>query len=105
MEGHVRAIVAMLERSTTWSDLLQALDVRLISFRDLGLAENADDRTVWRAVQAAGAMLITDNRNHDSSDSLQAAIETENAPDKIPVATIGNLKRFRRDRDYAERVA
>ena len=104
IEGHVRALLNLLKRSE-WYEALEILDVSLITFEALGLKEDADDRTVWRAVQARGAMLITNNRNKAKADSLQSTIDSENDLDKIPVITLSSSDRFLRDRAYAMRAA
>ena len=49
-------------------------------------------------------MLITNNRNEDSPESLEATIRQHNTPESLPVFTIGNLDNFRLSRAYAERV-
>ena len=49
-------------------------------------------------------MLVTDNRNHDSADSLEAAIRKQNQSDSLPVFTISDISRFQTSRAYAEKV-
>jgi hypothetical protein len=49
-------------------------------------------------------VLITNNRNDDSPDSLEATIRQHNTPNCLPVFTIGNLDNFRLNRAYAEQV-
>jgi hypothetical protein len=49
-------------------------------------------------------VLITNNRNADSEDSLEVAIREHNTPNSLPVLTIGNVDRFRKSRKYAEKV-
>jgi len=50
------------------------------------------------------ALLITNNRNEDSPDSLEATIRQHNTSDSLPVFTVGNLDKFRLSRAYTERV-
>jgi hypothetical protein len=59
---------------------------------------------IWQLCQAEKLVFITDNRNHDSADSLESAIQLHNSPDALPVFTIADLNRFRTSRSYAERV-
>jgi hypothetical protein len=48
---------------------------------------------------------MTDNRNDDGPDSLEATIRNENQAGSLPVVTIADTDRILRDRLYAERVA
>jgi endo-alpha-1,4-polygalactosaminidase (GH114 family) len=54
--------------------------------------------------QAEQLVLITDNRNLDSEDSLEATIRRHNTPESLPVFTIAYLNQFRKDDSYVERV-
>jgi hypothetical protein len=87
-----------------WDDFWQDLDCAFCRFEDLGLADNASDATVWRAWQEHGVILIMGNRDAEGPDSLEGTIETENGPDCLPVLTLANSSRVRRDRSYAEAV-
>ncbi len=49
-------------------------------------------------------ILITDNRNDESPESLNAAIRTFSTPQSLPVFTIADLDRFGTSRAYEERV-
>jgi hypothetical protein len=49
-------------------------------------------------------ILITNNRNSDSPDSLEATIRRYNTAHSLPVFTIADLDKFRMNRSYAERV-
>jgi hypothetical protein len=59
---------------------------------------------IWRTCQTEQLILITDNRNLDAPDSLEAAIREHNQPESLPVFTISDLKTFRKSRTYAEKV-
>ena len=59
---------------------------------------------IWRRCQAEQLVLITNNRNQDSPDSLETTLRLYNTPDCLPVFTIGDLDKFRISRAYAERV-
>ena len=76
----------------------------LLRFEDVGLEPSATDIEIWKICQAEGLILITNNRNEDTPDSLEAAIRTLNTPSSLPVFTIGNLGRFQRSPEYADRV-
>ena len=49
-------------------------------------------------------ILLTNNRNDDGPDSLEAAIRQHNTADSLPVFTIGNVGRLEMSRAYAEEV-
>ena len=49
-------------------------------------------------------ILLTGNRNKDGSDSLEQTIRDENAPDSLPVVTIGITDRLE-ERVYREQCA
>ena len=88
-------------KETGWDQVLQFHFKRL---RDYGLPANLPDQEIWRFVQTQRLLLITNNRNEDSPHSLEATIRRDNSPDCLPIFTIGDLDKFRKNRDYAERV-
>jgi hypothetical protein len=104
IQGHVDVLVHLLE-SDAWIELWRALGLRYITFRDVGLNEQATDATVWQLCQEQGYVLITSNRNQKSPDSLEATIRDRSTPDSLPVLTLADAERFRNDREYAGRVA
>jgi hypothetical protein len=59
---------------------------------------------VWNVCQAEELILITDNRNLDSEDSLEATIRRNNSPESLPVFTIADMNQFRTNNPYAECV-
>jgi hypothetical protein len=59
---------------------------------------------IWQRCQAEQLIFITNNRNQDSPDSLEATIRQHNNPACLPVFTVGDLDRFRKSRAYAMRV-
>jgi hypothetical protein len=70
----------------------------------VGLSAAASDRDIWHRCQAEQLILVTDNRNDDSPESLEATIRQFGVADSLPVFTIANLRRLGADRAYAERV-
>jgi hypothetical protein len=76
----------------------------LCRFRDVGLPFASTDQEVWNICQAEQLVLITDNRNLDSDDSLEATIRRNNTPASLPVFTIADMSEFRTDNIYVERV-
>ena len=85
--------------ATGW---LALLPVQVVTFAEVGLACNANDRDVWRFAQAHGMMLITENRNMKGPHSLEQTIREENTAQSLPVLTIGRVDRLD-ERQYCER--
>ena len=73
-------------------------------FEEVGLASTATDFEVWQACQAQQLVLLTDNRNLRTPDSLEATIRQHNTPTALPVFTIADMNRFRTSRDYVDKV-
>lgn len=87
-----------------WQEFWEGLGIGAFTLADLGLAGNTRDVEVWRLCQSRGLVLITGNRNHDGTDSLDATIQSEGTPDSLPVLTIADPLELRDSRDYAEQV-
>jgi hypothetical protein len=103
IQGHVEHLVERMQ-SADWADLWHGLGLVLRRFEDIGLSASSSDHEVWNACQAEESILITDNRNLDSEDSLEATIRRSNTPESLPVFTIGDVDEFRTNSAYAERV-
>jgi hypothetical protein len=101
--GYVEALVQQMQ-AERWADFWSALGLLVKRFEEVGLAPESSDLEIWQTCQAEQLILITDNRNQDSPDSLEAAIHQHNQPDCLPVFTIADLNKFRKSRDYVERV-
>jgi hypothetical protein len=101
--GQIIYLVRMMQ-SGQWGDFWNDLGLALFRFEDVGLNFDATDVEIWKLCQANELVLITDNRNNDSSDSLAAAIRHFNSSTSLPVFTIARLDRFCTNREYAERV-
>ncbi len=93
---------------------LERLDVKFVfdtiklhfaTFQQLGIDQAIDDRTLWHYCQDEGWILLTDNRNHDDADSLQATLNDSWLAGQLPVITIGNKDRFGHDWPYTLRVS
>jgi hypothetical protein len=102
--GHVEYL-ARLMQAGSWAGFWQDLGLVLRHFADVGLSLSSTDLEIWRHCQAEQLLLITNNRNADSPDSLEAVIRSHNTPRSLPVFTIADVDRLRRSQDYAERVA
>lgn len=90
MEGQAILLWGTLA-AERWLDLIP---LRLLTFGEVGLPFNSDDRTVWRFVQAQRMLLLTDNRSMKGPDSLEQTIREERTPTTLSVITIGSLDRL-----------
>src|SRR5260370_1153796 len=88
--GQVAYLVQMMQ-AKPWGDFWDELGLVLRHFEDIGLAPTASDLEIWQCCQAEELILITDNRNDDSAESLTAAIRSFNTPTSLPVFTIADL--------------
>ena len=83
---------------------LDEIPLRFITFSDVNLPFNSDDRTVWRFAQTHDMVLFTDNRNMKGQDSLEQTIREENTPASLPVITLGSIRRLD-EKAYREQCA
>ena len=83
------AFLVQRMQAAPWTEFWQALGLTLRTFDEFGLAPAASDREIWQRCQAEELILITDNRNEDSHDSLTHIILNFNTPHSLPVFTIG----------------
>lgn len=103
IQGHVEYLVRRM-RAEAWVDFWRALGLVLRRFEDVGLSESSSDLEVWNVCQAEQLILITDNRNLDSEDSLEAVIRRNQTVESLPVFTIADVNAFRTSDVYVERV-
>lgn len=103
IQGHVNLLVALM-RAEPWREFWDDLHVAYVTFNDVGLDPRATDATVWRLCQQQELVLLTNNRNDDGPDSLEATVRTHNTPQSLPVFTIADAEHVRHSRDYADRV-
>ena len=94
-----------LIKSSEWGEFWDDLNLDYIRFKDIGLDTESTDAYVWLLCQTSGYVLITDNRNMESDDSLEETIRRKNRPESLPVFTIADAKRFNDSRSYRRRVA
>ena len=91
-------------QSRVWAEFWTPLGLVYKHFDDVGLSPESSDFEIWQVCQAEQLVLITDNRNLDSPDSLEATIRQYNQPDSLPVFTISDMTAFSASRSYAEKV-
>ncbi len=103
IQGQVEHLAQRMQ-AEPWADFWQPLGLALHHFEDVGLLTSATDFEVWKVCQAEQLILITDNRNLDSEDSLEATIRRNNTPEALPIFTIADMNEFRTNSSYVERV-
>ena len=103
-QGHFQVLQRLLADASR-GELWNFLNLAIRTFDDLNLAADASDRILWQTCQANDVVLITANRNADNPDSLERTIQDLDTPESLPVVTLANVERIRRDRLYAEQVA
>ena len=85
IQGQVEYLVQRMQ-ADAWADFWQGLGLVLRRFEDIGLSGSSTDLEVWNVCQAEQLILITDNRNLDSEDSLEATIRRNNTSESLPVS-------------------
>ncbi|MDS3860133.1 ACP S-malonyltransferase [Thermosynechococcaceae cyanobacterium BACA0444] len=99
--GHAEILLGNIA-SQGW---LELLPIRFVTFKEMNLSINSNDRMVWRTAQANRMILLTANRSMKGQDSLEQVIQEENSVDSLPVITIADADRFLADRVYRNRCA
>lgn len=100
IEGNVVSLWGILAKDG-WVDLIP---MRLVTFADVNLPVDSDDRVVWRFAQQHRMLLLTDNRNMKGDDSLELTLREEVAANSLPVITIGSRARLD-EHDYRQQCA
>lgn len=103
IQGQVDLLVVFMQ-AEPWKLFWDHLHLQYFHFTDVGLAPSAPDSLVWQTCQEKELVLLTDNRNRNDLDSLEATIQTRNTPTSLPVFTIGDVPHLRASREYADRV-
>lgn len=99
LEGHALLLAGNIA-SLGWLDLLS---IRFITFEEIKLSVNSDDRVVWRFAQANQMILLTANWSMKGENSLEQVMREENTSVSLPVVTIGDAARILPDPDYRNR--
>jgi len=103
IQGHIERVVAAMQ-TASWKDLWISLQLRHLTFTDVGLNVADTDAVIWHRCQERQVFLLTNNRNKDGADSLEATIRNQTTLQSLPVFTIGNVDRVLRDSQYRESV-
>lgn len=99
LKGHALVFFGAIA-SQGWLDFVP---IRFVTFAELDLSTDSDDRVVWRLAQKNQMILLTANRSMKGKDSLEQVMREENTSTSLPVITIGNADRLLNDSDYRSR--
>ncbi|MEM7794786.1 MAG: ACP S-malonyltransferase [Cyanobacteria bacterium P01_C01_bin.118] len=99
LKGHALVFFGTIA-SQGWLDIVS---IQFVTFDELGLPTDSDDRVVWRLAQTNQMVLLTANRSMKGQDSLEQVMREESTDESLPVLTINNADRLLNDPDYRER--
>jgi hypothetical protein len=105
VQGHLLYLQKRLLPTLGLWPVIAELGLRFVTFNDLVIPADINDRALWNLCQVQGWGLFTENRNNDGPDSLQQTLFDSWIEGLLPVLTLENKSRFDHDRDYAARVA
>ncbi len=103
VQGHVDQLFGLI-LAEPWKLFWDSLQLQYVHFADIGLVAGSPDSLIWEKCQQESLALITNNRNEDRDDSLEAMIRTRNTPTSLPVFTIASVPRMCAGKAYADRV-
>lgn len=101
--GHVARIVGRMQ-SEYWREFWEHLELRSINFAEAGIPEDAGDSQIWRRCQERQLILLTNNRNDDSTDSLETTIRTAGTSESLPIFTFRDADSILISVEYVDRV-
>jgi hypothetical protein len=99
LKGHVLVFFSAMA-SQGWLDVVS---IQFVTFAEVGLSIDSDDRKVWRLAQKNQMILITANRSMKGKKSLEQVMREESTSTSLPVVTIGNADRLLYDSEYRDR--
>lgn len=103
VQGHVVRVLSLMQ-TDYWREVWDYLEIRPLTFPDVGLSPDDSDARVWHLCQQQQLYLLTNNRNDDGPDSLEATIRTHSMDASLPVFTFADAERIFQSKEYAERV-
>jgi len=99
LKGHALVFLGAIA-SQGW---LNILPIQFVTFDEMSLPIDSDDRVVWRLAQENQMILLTANRSMKGRDSLEQIMREENTSESLPVITVSNADRLLNDSEYRER--
>lgn len=105
VDHNLRGHAVLLSGSILNSGWLDWVLIRFITFDEIGLPINSDDRVVWRLAQSNQMILLTANRSMKGDNSLEQVMREEITSTSLPVITISDADRLLNNFEYRERCA
>ena len=99
LKGHALVFLGAIA-TQGWLDIVP---MQFVTFAEMDLSINSDDRTVWRLAQKNQMILLTANRSMKGKDSLEQVMGEENTSESLPVITVSNADRLLNDSEYRGR--
>ncbi len=99
LKGHALVFFGAIA-SQGW---LEIAPIQFVTFDQMDLSTDSDDRVVWRLAQENRMILLTANRSMKGEDSLEQVMREENTSESLPVITVGNADRLLNDSEYRGR--
>ncbi|MCA2656573.1 MAG: ACP S-malonyltransferase [Microcystis sp. M015S2] len=99
LKGHALVFLGAIA-TQGWLDIVP---MQFVTFAEMDLSINSDDRTVWRLAQENQMILLTANRSMEGKDSLEQVLREENTSESLPVITVSNADRLLNDSEYRGR--
>ena len=99
LKGHALVFFGAIA-SQGWLDILP---IRFVTFAEIELSIDSNDRVVWRLAQKNQMVLLTANRSMKGKDSLEQVMREESIPTSLPVITVSNSERLLNDSEYRGR--
>jgi len=96
LKGHALVFFGAIA-SQGWLDVVP---IQFVTFAEMALSIDSDDRTVWRLAQENQIILLTANRSMKGKNSLEQVMREENTLESLPVITISNADRLLNDSEY-----
>lgn len=103
VDHNLRGHAVLLSGTILSGGWLDWVPIRFITFDEINLAVNSDDRVVWQLAQSNQMILLTANRSMKGENSLEQVMREEITPASLPVITIGDPDRLLNDTEYRER--
>lgn len=99
LKGHALVFFGAIA-TQGWLDFVP---IQFVTFAEMDLSIDSDDRTVWRLAQENQMILLTANRSMKGKDSLEQVMREENTSESLPVITVSNADRLLNDSEYRGR--
>ena len=99
LKGHALVFFGAIA-SQGWLDVVP---IQFVTFADMNLSIDSDDRIVWRLAQENQMILLTANRSMRGKDSLEQVMREESTSESLPVMTVSNADRLLNDSEYRGR--